>query len=463
MPKTKTTTPISKRCDCSPRRWNECSHPWHFEWFFSKTKHLYPNKGKHRYSLDVLAQIRGIDPPRSKDAAQSLADALKIEIRAGVFRSPRGLAAAPTTDPSSLTVSDVIAQYLVRHVQQPSRRPSAQKEMQWALDVIARTLIPGAHGQQIPFGAKPMRDIVRADIEAWRTSRRTAHAHLTTPTAGAVALNRMLGRLRHLCSWAVIEGFLEHTPFRRGGVAIVKLTTEQPRYRRLVDGEEAKLLAAAGRHLHDLIVAALSTACRQGELLNLKFKDITPNQTLVIRAEHAKTNERREVPVGQRLAAVVEMRKTAPDGQAHGPDAYIFGNPVGEKVGSIKKSWMVCVLKSHGHLPVWVKGTTNHLAPASRAAYRSIGLHFHDLRRECASRWLEAGVPLHVVRDLLGHKNISQTSTYLKSTATSLASAMALVERHQQQLAEMQAQREQQAQAQQSADAFLPPSSERIQ
>ena len=38
----------------------------------------------------------------------------------------------------------------------------------------------------------------------------------------------------------------------------------------------------------------------------------------------------------------------------------------------------------------------------SRAAFRTAGLHFHDVRRECGSRWLEGGVPLHVVRDWLG-------------------------------------------------------------
>ena len=267
---------------------------------------------------------------------------------------------------------------------------------------------------------------------------------MQTPTGGTVALNRMLGRLRHLCSWAVIEGFIDSTPFRKGGVAVIKLTTEQPRFRRLADGEEAKLLAAAGPHLRALIEAALSTACRQGELLNLKVKDITATttmtgqvrQTLIIRAENSKTNTRREIPVGQRLGSILAMRQTAPDGTAFGPDCFVFGTTVGEKISSVKKSWMTTVLRAHGHTPQWVKGTTNHLAPESRAAYARIGLHFHDLRRECASRLLEAGVSLAEVRDLLGHANISQTSTYLKSTATSLASAIEKLERHQQQLAD---------------------------
>jgi hypothetical protein len=40
-------------------------------------------------------------------------------------------------------------------------------------------------------------------------------------------------------------------------------------------------------------------------------------------------------------------------------------------------------------------------------------LNFHDLRRECASRWFEAGVPLATVSRLLGHKSLETTFIYL--------------------------------------------------
>jgi hypothetical protein len=57
------------------------------------------------------------------------------------------------------------------------------------------------------------------------------------------------------------------------------------------------------------------------------------------------------------------------------------------------------------------------------------GLHFHDLRREAGSRWLEGGVQLHTVRDWLGHSTIEQTSTYLKNTARSKHDATEAYER----------------------------------
>ena len=248
-------------------------------------------------------------------------------------------------------------------------------------------------------------------------------------------------------TWAIAEGYIESTPFTRHGVAVVKLTPEQPRSRRLTDAdEETRLLQCAPRHLHDLIIAALSTGARLGELLSLQWQDVRttttpsgPRQVLVFVAAKTKTNTRREVPVGPRLAAVLAMRSQAPDGVPFGPNSYVFGNACGERIGSIKKSWQTTVLRAHGHTPEWEPGgRTNHLTAASRACYRRIGLHFHDLRREFGSRVLESGSSLVEARDLLGHANISQTSTYLQSTAKSLGVAIEKKEQYERRLAAAQ-------------------------
>ena len=64
-----------------------------------------------------------------------------------------------------------------------------------------------------------------------------------------------------------------------------------------------------------------------------------------------------------------------------------------------------------------------HLQP-SRAVVRSIDLHFHDLRHEAGSRFIEVGWPIHHVQEMLGHKNVSQTSTYLNMTRIGLQESM---------------------------------------
>jgi integrase len=64
------------------------------------------------------------------------------------------------------------------------------------------------------------------------------------------------------------------------------------------------------------------------------------------------------------------------------------------------------------------------LAADSRTALRGIDLHFHALRHEVGSRWLEAGMPLHHIKKLLGHANISQTDTYLNAGRVALQESM---------------------------------------
>jgi integrase len=96
---------------------------------------------------------------------------------------------------------------------------------------------------------------------------------------------------------------------------------------------------------------------------------------------------------------------------------YLFGDEAGLKVGNIKRAWETAVLKAHGHRPVWTKTSKGLMA---RAALDRIDLHFHDPRHEAGSRLLEVGWPLHHVQEMLGHANVSQTSTYLNATRVGL-------------------------------------------
>jgi integrase len=113
---------------------------------------------------------------------------------------------------------------------------------------------------------------------------------------------------------------------------------------------------------------------------------------------------RRVIPISARLRAELEMRRHAPDGKEHPREAFVFGNDVGEQVKSVRTAWE---------------------KTCKRASIDPRALHFHDLRREFASRLLESSADLHDVRDFLGHANITTTSRYLQSTPTRLARAIA--------------------------------------
>jgi hypothetical protein len=91
-------------------------------------------------------------------------------------------------------------------------------------------------------------------------------------------------------------------------------------------------------------------------------------------------------------------------------------------VRGISTAWENTVLHAHGVKPQRAKG--GRLPADVRALYRGFDLHFHDLRHEAGLRLLEAGWPVHHVSEMLGHADLSTTSTYLNITRMGLQESM---------------------------------------
>ena len=132
----------------------------------------------------------------------------------------------------------------------------------------------------------------------------------------------------------------------------------------------------------------------------------------MIEATKAKTRTARILPISTRLKGVLEMRRLDPSGQEFGPEAYVFGNEVGEQVKSVREAW-----------------------EAARDAAGLAGLQLRDLRHEAGSRFDEAGVPTNYVSKLLGHTNLTTTSRYLNIHRRGLQLAMQKLEQHQEEQA----------------------------
>ena len=202
-----------------------------------------------------------------------------------------------------------------------------------------------------------------------------------------------------------MQGYVDQTPFQLHGVPAIKLNgrAERPRTRRLEDGEEERLVRHAPPHLRDLIIAALGTGFRRGELLSLRWSDIKWSANVILLlADVTKPHQARDVPMSRRLRAVLDMRRHAPDGTRHGPDQCVFGNGVEEPVKSVRTAWENTCRRANIE-----------------------DLHFHDLRREFDSLLRETpGMSDHEVRDWLGHGNITTTSRYLSTTRVGLQQAL---------------------------------------
>jgi len=235
-----------------------------------------------------------------------------------------------------------------------------------------------------------------------------------------------------MMNWAVGRDYLEKTPFRRGTETLIrKLREDNRRRRRISEDEEARLLAAAPSLLRSMLITALDTGTRQGEMLALRFGDIDFARGLItLRGETTKSKKTRLVPIATaRLRAVLEWLQLEADGTKKSNDSLVFSDEAGEPVGRFRTAWVTAVLKANGIKPVWKSYGWTALTPQCLAEFRRINLRWHDLRHEYASRLVEKGVPLAQVRDLLGHASITTTERYDNQKLENLQAAAARLER----------------------------------
>ena len=191
-------------------------------------------------------------------------------------------------------------------------------------------------------------------------------------------INRDLSVLRHILYWAVDEQLLAANPLARMKMARERRTRRQV----LSVAEEQFLLAVAKDHLRRMVIAALDTGMRRGEITSQRWEDIDFSQRLLF-VTHSKTpeGESREIPLTVRLhQLLLEARET---------EGIVFSYQ-GQPVRIVKRSW--------------------------KTALKNAGLRhvrFHDLRHTFNTRLMEAGVMQEIRMALMGHSTGSKVhSTY---------------------------------------------------
>lgn len=179
-------------------------------------------------------------------------------------------------------------------------------------------------------------------------------------------INRSLGALKKALHLAWERG---ETPEDYGS-RIQRLPENNARDVYLDMKQVARLADHASESVRAAVWIALLTGCRRGEVLAIRTGDIGPD-SITIRAGNTKTLRTRTVPIVPAL-----------------------------------RPWLKFV-----PLPINYEGLKSGFARA-RVAAGMPGVHFHDLRHSCATILLGLGVPLDVVRDILGHSTIKTTERY---------------------------------------------------
>jgi len=226
-------------------------------------------------------------------------------------------------------------------------------------------------------------------IDKWKRDRAKKVAHST--------VNRELTILKHMLKKAVEWDLISVNP----AAGVSPFPVQEGRLRYLAEGEIPALLGACKNQitspwLHALVVLALNTGARQGELLDLQYEDVDLERGLLY---FGRTKNRRlkTVPMNHAVRDVVNWLIK------HRYGDYMFMWPWGDRVGR----------------------TTVY--DAFKKACREAEIEkfrFHDLRHTAASYLVMNGVDLATVKELLGHREIEMTLRYSHLAATHKAKAV---------------------------------------
>jgi integrase len=145
-----------------------------------------------------------------------------------------------------------------------------------------------------------------------------------------------------------------------------------------------------------MVMVALTTGMRRGEILGLKWDYVRLESRLII-LPVTKNNTVRVLPINETLYRILaEMPQKS---------GYVFGNGNGGHIGDIKHSFTSACRKA---------GITD--------------FRFHDLRHTYASHLAMRGVHIRALQELLGHKTLAMTQRYSHLAPEQLQNAVKLLD-----------------------------------
>jgi integrase len=236
-----------------------------------------------------------------------------------------------------------------------NRRPVTVQRLQAAL----RWLLPH-------FGETRMEWIGAFEVERFKKQRLTiGHAPGT--------INWDVAALKGILNTAVAWGELKENP-----IAHVPRLNDPARPSRVLScEEESRLLEVCADRLRAVILIALYTGMRRGEILGLRWRDVDVAQRCItLEAARTKTGKGRTIPIPACLMESVHAL-------------------VGQSADSVF---------------AYRNFDKQFRATVRRAKIDPI--RFHDLRHSYATRLLLSGVDLRTVQELLGHASVTTTQLY---------------------------------------------------
>lgn len=328
----------------------------------------------------------------NKKEAKDWANSIEAAIREGRY--------FPHAKASRTLFADVVARYRDSFLKEAkeSGRGTRDQQLGWWLDRFAGKTL----AEITPDLIAKARDELAVDTFTRGKERRDPDGNPLPAKqykrTGAT-INRYLATLSHLFTIAVKEWRLcERNPVRD----ISKKEEARGRVRFLSDEERDSLLteckASAWPELYVLVLLAISTGARRGELIRLKWSDVDLKKNRAS-VHDTKNGDPRTLPlVGKALEALRELKL-----QNSARSECVFPQPSGFP-GPYES------FDAHWYAALEAAGVEN--------------MRFHDLRHTTASYLAQQGASLLEIADTLGHKTLAMVKRYAHLTQSHKVSAI---------------------------------------
>jgi integrase len=227
------------------------------------------------------------------------------------------------------------------------------------------------HKHLLPaFGKRFLNEITSWDVERYKAARKTGPKPAT--------VNRELACLKTIFNKAIHWDMTDKNPVR--GVKLFRENNRRDRY--LTTDEIPVLIRESAPHLRPLVITALNTGMRLGEILALTWKDVNFDRGQIT-IRDSKNGESRVIEMNSALSGTLRTLERRPQY----PQVFLgrSGRPVADFRGAFNRA---C---KRAHI-------TN--------------FRFHDLRHTFASHLVMNGTDLATVKELLGHKTLQMTMRY---------------------------------------------------
>lgn len=198
-----------------------------------------------------------------------------------------------------------------------------------------------------------------------------------------VTAKRYLAALSHAFTIAMKDWqWIEENPSAR----VTMPKESRGRVRFLSDEERGELLSACSKSpnavLYPIVLMAISTGARKGEILALKWKDVDLSRGAVT-FQDTKNSDRRTVPL---LGAALEAVRGIP---RRINTELVFADDDGTSPVRIRRHW-----------------------ESALVAAKISGFRFHDLRHTCASYLAMSGASTSEIAAVLGHRTLAMVKRY---------------------------------------------------